>query len=161
MMQSTLGSETTTDESSGDANVVRSQYATFTLCGHSYGIDVARVQEVLRAQDRTRVPLASPSVAGLINLRGQVLTAIDLRYQLGLPARADDDPEPMVVVVYAGDEPIALLVDTIGGVVQVSEDLFEAPPDHLQTAHRYLLRGAYKLSGTLLLALDVDAAVAT
>src|SRR5690349_9788083 len=95
------------------------QLATFTLDGHSFGIAVEQVQEVLRSQSRTRVPLAPPAVAGLVNLRGQVLTAIDLRTQLGLPPR--EGAEPMVVVVRVGGEPISLLVDAIGDVVDVDE----------------------------------------
>lgn len=133
--------------------------ATFTLSGHTYGIDVDHVQEVLRSQARTRVPLAPAAVAGLVNLRGQVLTAIDLREQLHLPARADGE-EPMVVVIRVAGEPISLLVDSIGDVVDVDPSTFEAPPDTLDDASRELVLGAYKLPGRLLLALDPERAVA-
>ncbi|GAB3598120.1 hypothetical protein GCM10027446_27520 [Angustibacter peucedani] len=135
-----------------------SQLATFTLDGRTYGIDVDQVQEVLRPQPRTRVPLAPPHVAGLMNLRGQVLAAIDLRVPLGLPERTGD--EPMVVVVRVGGEPVSLLVDTIGDVVEVDERDFEPPPDTLTDATRDLILGAYKLPDRLLLALDADRAVA-
>ena len=134
------------------------QLATFTLDGHCFGIDVEQVQEVLRSQSRTRVPLAPPAVAGLVNLRGQVLTAIDLRTQLGLAPR--EDAEPMVVVVRVGGEPISLLVDAIGDVVDVEESDFEPPPDTLLDAGRDMLRGAYKLPDRLLLALDAERAAA-
>ncbi len=111
------------------------------------------------ARPRTRIPLAPGTLAGLINLRGQVLSAIDLRVRLGLPAR-DADGEPMLVVVRVAGEPVALLVDTIGAVVDVDTDQFEPPPDTLTGSSRELLRGAYKLEDQLLLALDVDRAVA-
>lgn len=132
---------------------------TFELDGRLYGVDVHAVQEVLRGLTRTRVPLAPTSLAGLINLRGQVLAAMDLREQLGLPSRAEDAPEPMLVVIRVDGEPIALLVDRIGAVVDVSADSFEAPPDTLTGPTRELIRGAYKLEGQLLLALDVERAV--
>ena len=133
------------------------QLATFTLDGHTLGIQVEQVQEVLRSQSRTRVPLAPPQVAGLVNLRGQVLTAVDLRVPLGLPARTEG--EPMVVVVQVCGEPVSLLVDTIGDVVEVDERDFEPSPDTLLGADRELILGAYKLPDRLVLALDADRAV--
>lgn len=132
---------------------------TFTLDGHLYGVDVASVQEVLRGQPQTRIPLAPASVAGLINLRGQVLSAVDLRIRLSLPERAADQ-ETMLVVVRIDGEAIALLVDSIGAVIDVDEEQFELPPDTLTGPSREFLHGAYKLEGRLLLALDVERAVA-
>jgi purine-binding chemotaxis protein CheW len=135
------------------------QFATFWLGTGLYGIEVERVREVLRQQDITSVPLAPTTVAGLINLRGQVVTTIDLRERLQLEA-ATEDTQPMLVVVLVAGESIALLVDRIGGVVDVSEEQFEPPPDTLHGTVRELVLGAYKLDGQLLLGLDVDAAVA-
>lgn len=135
------------------------QLATFRLDDQMYGVDVAGVQEVLRSQARTRVPLAPPAIAGLINLRGQVLMAIELREQLGLAPRPEG-AEPMVVVIRVAGDPIALLVDSIGGVVDVEDEQFEAPPDTLTGPTRDLIVGAYKLDDHLLLALDVHRAVA-
>ena len=132
---------------------------TFTLDGSLYGVDVNAVQEVLRGQPQTRIPLAPQSVSGLINLRGQVLSAIELRARLGLPDR-DAEQEPMLVVINVAGEPIALLVDSIGAVMDVDDEQFELPPDTLSSVARELLRGAYKLDDRLLLALDVDRAVA-
>lgn len=134
------------------------QLATFWLDGDLYGIDVARVQEVLRTHSLTRVPLAPPAVAGLINLRGQVVTAIELRERLGRPARPAD-AAAVVIVVRLEDEAVSLLVDRIADVVHVQAADFEAPPDTLDGAARELILGAYKLDGRLLLALDVDRAV--
>lgn len=132
---------------------------TFTLGRRWYGVDVSAVQEVLRGLPRTRIPLAPRALAGLINLRGQVLTAVDLRAQLGLPPR-EDGTEPMLVVTHVDGEPVALLVDSIGAVVDVEPEQFEPPPDTLVGPTRDLILGAYKLTDHLLLSLDVDKAVA-
>lgn len=135
------------------------RFVTFTLDGRLYGVRVESVQEVLRGLPRTRIPLAPSTMAGLINLRGQVLSALDLREQLGLPPR-DEEADQMLVVIRVAGESIALLVDSIGAVVDVEEDQFESPPDTLTDPSRDLLLGAYKLEKNLLLALDVDRAVA-
>lgn len=136
-----------------------SRLVTFTLDGSLYGVDVNAVQEVLRGQPQTRIPLAPHSVSGLINLRGQVLSAIELRARLGLPDRAADQ-EPMLVVINVAGEPIALLVDSIGAVMDVQDEQFEQVPDTLTGPSRELLFGAYKLDDRLLLSLDVERAVA-
>lgn len=133
------------------------QYATFLIAGDLYGIEVERVQEVLSEQPRTRVPLGPPAVAGLINLRGQVVTALELRERLQVPPR-EPGATAMNVVVRVGDDVVSLLVDAIGDVVETTPDTFEAPPDTLTGERRRLLTGAYKLPGRLLLALDVDRA---
>lgn len=136
------------------------QLATFTLDGATYGVDVIKVQEALRSQVRTPVPLAPPGVAGLVNLRGQVVLSIDLRVRLGLaPLSADADP--MMVVVQVDGEPFSLLVDEIGDVVDVTDDQFASPPDTLDPVLRDVILGAYRLDSGLLLALDVEAVTAT
>ncbi len=134
------------------------QLATFHVADDLYGVDVGRVQEVLRHQPMTRVPLAPPSVTGLLNLRGQVVTAIDLRVRLALPQRPDGTP-PVNVVVRSGEDVISLLVDAIGDVVEVTAGRFEDPPDTLSAPACELIDGAYQLEDRLLLALDVDEAV--
>jgi purine-binding chemotaxis protein CheW len=137
-----------------------SQLATFWLDGDLFGVEVEHVQEVLRSQSITRVPLAPPAVAGLINLRGQVVTAIELRERLGRRPRPDGQ-QPVVIVVRLHGEAVSLLVDSIADVVDVDVRDFEAPPDTLDGVGRDLIRGAYKLAGQLLLALDVNRAVST
>lgn len=134
------------------------QFVTFTLDKALYGIDVSRVKEVLRSQARTPVPQSPGAIAGLVNLRGQVVTTVDLREQLCLPPRGDDR-EPMMVVVFADGESISLLVDDIGDVREVNEEQFENPPDTLPLEMRDLILGAYKLESDLLLVLDVERAV--
>jgi len=136
-----------------------SQYVTFSLGGSLYGVDVTRVQEALRSHVRTRVPLSPPAVAGLVNLRGQVVLTVDLRPRLGLEPLGED-AEPMMVVVQVAGEPVSLLVDEIGDVMEVGPESFEAPPETLDAALRPLILGAHKLDGRLLLVLDVDQATA-
>jgi len=135
------------------------QFATFTVAGARYGIDVLKVQEALRPQARTTVPLAPPGITGLVNLRGQVVMTIDLRTRLGLEPLAVD-AEPMMVVVEVAGEAISLLVDEIGDVIDVEDEQFETPPDSLPASLREVILGAYKLGDGLLLALDVDRATA-
>ncbi|HEY4259005.1 MAG TPA: chemotaxis protein CheW [Schlesneria sp.] len=137
---------------------VRQQLCTFFLDGLYFGVEVQKVQEVIRYQEMTRVPLAQPVVRGLINLRGQIVTAIDMRRRLGLPVLSADRL-PMNVVIRTDDGPVSLLVDEIGDVLEVDEDAYDAPPETLRGATRDLIKGAYKLNGRLLLTLDSDRAV--
>src|SRR5262245_41206255 len=136
-----------------DRSGIDGQFCTFTVRGMLFGLEVTCIQEVIRYQPLTTVPLTSKVIAGLINLRGQIVTAIDLRLRLGLPAREDDE-RPLNVVVRTSDGPVSLLVDEIGDVIQVDDDTFERPPETLDDAARELIRGAYKLKGRLLLVLD-------
>jgi purine-binding chemotaxis protein CheW len=131
------------------------QLCTFYLDGLYWGIEVTRVQEVIRYQELTRVPLAPPHVRGLINLRGQIVTVIEMRTRLGLSPRPDTSL-PMNVVVRSDDGGISLLVDEIGDVVEVSDAAFEPAPATVQMSSRELLRGVYKLDKKLLLQLDAD-----
>jgi purine-binding chemotaxis protein CheW len=131
------------------------QYATFYV-DHLYcGIEVLRVQEVLRPQQMTRVPLAPVMIEGLINLRGQIVTALDMRRRLCLPRRASTEL-PMNLVVRVEDRAVSLLVDDIGDVVQVRGDTFEEPPQNLPAAQRHAMKGIHKLEGRLLVVLDTD-----
>jgi purine-binding chemotaxis protein CheW len=134
------------------------QFATFYLDRLLFGVEVGKVQEVIRYQEMTRVPLAPSVVTGLINLRGQIVTALDLRRRLELAERAADRL-PMNVVVRAGDEAVSLLVDEIGDVLEVEDESFEPPPETLKGIARELIRGAYKLKDRLLLVLDTEKAV--
>jgi purine-binding chemotaxis protein CheW len=137
-----------------DAN----QFCTFFVDGHYFGLDVRKVQEIIRYQEMTRVPLAPPVVRGLINLRGQIVTAIDLRRRLELHDRPADEL-PVNVVVHTDDGAVSLLVDEIGDVLEVPEKAFERPPETLQGPARELIRGAYKLEDRLLLILELEQTV--
>lgn len=134
------------------------QFATFYLDKLLFGVEVEKVQEVIRYQEMTRVPLASAVVTGLINLRGQIVTALDLRRRLEFTERGADRL-PMNVVVRTGEEAVSLLVDEIGDVLEVEDQTFEAPPETLQGVARELIRGAYKLKDRLLLVLDTEKTV--
>jgi len=133
----------------------KKQFSTFVVDQLLFGVGVEKVQEVIRYQEMTRVPLAPPVVKGLINLRGQIVTAFDLRRRLGLPER-DADTLPMNVVVRHEDGAVSLLVDEIGDVLEVEQEAFEVPPGTLSGETRELIHGVYKLKDTLLIALDTD-----
>ena len=130
-----------------------SQLSTFHVGKYLFGVDVSLVQEVVRLQSITPVPLAAPEIAGLINLRGEVLTAIDLRVRMGMP-KAESDRDPVNVVIRVDNEPVSLLVDEIGGVLEVSQVPFEQTPATVDDRVRDLLLGAYTLPDRLLLALN-------
>ncbi len=130
------------------------QFCTFHLGNLFLGIDVACVQEVLRYQQVTEVPLTQPVVEGLINLRGQIVTAIDFRRRLEMEERPPSC-EPTNVVIRTNDEVVSLLVDEIGDVLEVPDESFEPPPDQLKGIARELITGIYKLENKLLLVLDV------
>ncbi len=134
------------------------QLCTFLLDGRLFGVAVGRVREVLRYQEMARVPLLPPVVTGLINLRGQIVTAIDLRRRLGL----EDRPAsalPINVIVQSEDTAVSLLVDEIGDVIEVSDDTFECPPDSIDGISRELISGVHKLPHRLLVLLNVDNAI--
>ncbi len=134
------------------------QFSTFFLDDQFFGVEVLSVQEVIRYQEMTRAPLAPAMVKGLINLRGQIVTAIDIRQRLGMPARAADKL-PMNVVVRSDDGVVSLLVDSIGEVVEVGDEAFERPPKTLGAAAQELVKGVYKLKERLLLILDTERAI--
>lgn len=130
------------------------QFCTFKLGDLHFGIETLHVQEVIRNREMTRIPLAPGAVRGLINLRGQIVTAIDLGQRLELPGR--DEAEPSVhVVVNVDGAAVSMLVDSIGDVVDAGSSSFERPPDTLDEWVRELILGVHKLEGRLLLVLDV------
>ncbi|MEZ6063444.1 MAG: chemotaxis protein CheW [Planctomycetaceae bacterium] len=130
-------------------------YCTFHLADLYLGIEVSKVHEVLRYQRMTRVPLVPPVVRGLMNLRGQIVTALDLRQRFGLPA-ADTEQQPLNVVVRSREGAVSLLVDRISDVIETVPQDFERAPETLRGVLRDFIRGAYKLKGQLLLILDTD-----
>jgi len=134
------------------------QFATFFLNGLFLGVEVLKVQEVIRYQEMTRVPIAPAMIQGLINLRGQIVTAIDLRRRLELPPRPEGQL-PMNVVVRTDDGAVSLLVDEIGDVLEIPDDTYERTPETLTGVARELVRGVYKLKERLLLILDTERAV--
>jgi purine-binding chemotaxis protein CheW len=133
------------------------QFCTFLLSGYLFGVPVPRVQEVIRFQPMTPVPLAPPAVRGMINLRGQIVLAIDLRLRLSLAERPEGEL-PMNVVVRTPDGAVSLLVDQIGDVIDVQPSTFEPPPETLRGPLLQVILGVHKLSDSLLHVLDAEKA---
>jgi purine-binding chemotaxis protein CheW len=134
------------------------QLCTFLLDDKLFGVAVDRVREVLRYQEMARIPLSPSVVTGLMNLRGQIVTAIDLRRRLGLQERPASS-FPVNVIVQSDDAAVSLLVDEIGDVIEVTDDTFESPPDLLDGVSRELISGVHKLPDRLLMLLNVDRAI--
>jgi purine-binding chemotaxis protein CheW len=134
------------------------KFCTFYVDKQFFGVEVERVQEIIRHQPMTRVPLSSRTVGGLLSLRGQIVIAIDLRQRLELESRpASLLPSNVLVRSDSGVE--SLLVDEIGEVVEVNPDAFESPPCTLKGVVRELVNGVCKMDGQLLLLLDVNQVV--
>lgn len=134
------------------------QFAPFFVADLFFGVDVLHVQEVLRFQQMTGVPQAPEVVEGLINLRGQIVIAIDMRRRLCLPPRTGGQT-PMNMVVRTEDGAVSLLVDELGDVLEMDVADYERPPENLDPAARDLILGVYKLKDRLLLVLDAERTV--
>ncbi len=136
------------------------QLCTFFLDDRMFGLDVLRVQEINRIRQLTPVPLAPPAVRGLINLRGQIVTAIDLRERLGFPpldpTTRDAAVPPVNIIIPSDDGPVSFLVDEVGDVIDVDDRDFEPPPATLDPAAKAYTRGVYKLPDRLLLVLEIE-----
>lgn len=148
---------TTTAASSDRSNAQagrKVQFSTFLLANRLYGIEVTRVQEVVRPMTMTRIPLAERYVRGLINLRGQVATAIGLRELFDLEPELGR--ESMNVVCKCDGNLISLLVDEIGDVVEVPNESYESSPQTIPDSVRRFMSGVYKVDGPLLSIVDVD-----
>ncbi|MBZ5653265.1 MAG: chemotaxis protein CheW [Acidobacteriia bacterium] len=133
------------------------QFCTFYLDGLLFGIELKGVQEVIRSLEMTQVPLAPKVVSGLINLRGQIVTAVDLRQRLELDIRPPD-ALPMNVVVRSEDGAVSFLVDEIGDVVEVEDSTFEPAPEMLRASVRSMILGVHKLKDRLMHVLDTEKA---
>jgi purine-binding chemotaxis protein CheW len=135
--------------------MVEQQLCTFFLNQMLFGIDVKHVQEVILPQAMTRVPLAPGDICGLINLRGQILTVIDLQQRLEMGESAMRS-QGFNIVVCTEDEIVSLLVDDVGDVLAFPEDSFQSPPATLKGKIRHMLAGAYPLPQGFLLVLDTE-----
>lgn len=133
------------------------QFCTFYLGKLLFGVELNSVQEVIRSLNMTRVPLAPGVVSGLINLRGQIVTALDLRQRLEIGA-LEAAALPINVVVRSEDGAVSLLVDEIGDVVEVDDLTFETPPKTLRGRIRNMILGVHKLDGKLMHVLDTERA---
>jgi purine-binding chemotaxis protein CheW len=131
------------------------QVCTFYLQGHFFGVPVREVQEVIRYQEMTRVPLAPAEICGLINLRGQIVMAIDLRRRMGFPERPNDS-RATNVVIRTESGAVSLMVDEIGDVIEVTGESFECSPETLRGVAKDLIHGVHKLQDKLLLVLNLE-----
>jgi len=118
-------------------------------------VHVEKVQEVLEFQDVTPIPLSPPVLPGIINLRGQILTTIDLKTRLGI-STAEANGQQMMMVIRTSEGPMNLLVDKIGAVLDVDPDLFEKPTETLKPGVRAVTTHVCKLDNQLLLVLDTE-----
>ncbi len=131
------------------------EYLTVIIAGQIFGIPVLQVQDVLGEQRMTKIPLAPNAVAGSLNLRGRIVTAIDVRTCLGLGPKQKDDSHPMSVVVENKDELYSLMIDRVGDVLSLPAKDFESTPATLDPAWRAVSLGIYRLKGQLLVVLDI------
>ena len=149
---------TSPHQTTGAATATTGQMCTFWVDGLYFGLHVEHVQEVLRYQQLTVVPCAPDAVHGLINLRGQIVTALDLRCRLGLPPRPEGEL-PMNVIVRSRGEVVSLLVDDIGDVIDTTEVTLQPTPANLPPTVQDVVGGVLPLPGSILLVVDAERAV--
>ena len=131
------------------------EYVTVMIDGQLFGLPISRVQDVFMPDRLTRVPLSSPEIAGVLNLRGRIVTAVCMRHRLGVKIRDDREP-PMAIGIEAKGESFGLLVDAIGEVLKLPDIDREPNPINLDGRLAALAAGVYRLDGQLLVVLDVD-----
>ena len=131
------------------------EYVTVMIGGQLFGLPISRVQDVFMPDRVTRVPLSAPEIAGVLNLRGRIVTAIDMRRRLGLPPRTDDKPSMAVGIELKG-ESYGLLIDTVGEVMKLGEATRESNPVNLDSRLARVSGGVHRLDGQLMVILDVD-----
>jgi purine-binding chemotaxis protein CheW len=136
-------------------NETPTEFVTVMIGDQLFGLPISRVQDVFMLDRLTRVPLSEPEIAGVLNLRGRIVTAIDMRRRLGLPKRVDDR-KPMAIGIEYKGESYGLLIDTVGEVLMLPEDTREPNPVNLDARLARVSFGVHRLDGQLLVVLDVD-----
>jgi purine-binding chemotaxis protein CheW len=131
------------------------EYVTFTTADQLFGLPIECVQDVFRPSSITRVPLAGAEIAGVLNLRGRIVTAVELRCRLGLGAR-EDGRVPMAIGIESKGESFGLLVDAVGEVLKLADHEREPNPINLDRNLGRMSAGVYRLDGHLLVVLDID-----
>ena len=134
------------------------EYVTAMIGGQLFGLPISRVQDVFMPDRLTRVPLAPPEIAGVLNLRGRIVTTIDMRRRLGLPPRNDNKPSMAIGIELRG-ESYGLLIDTVGEVMKLGETTLEPNPVNLDPRLARVSGGVHRLDGQLMVILDVDYAL--
>src|ERR671937_561581 len=148
---------------SNDNNSIGEQvteYVTVMIGGQLFGLPISRVQDVFMPDRVTRVPLSAPEIAGVLNLRGRIVTAIDMRRRLGLPPRPDGRP-PMAVGIELKGESYGLLIDTVRQVLKLADGTREPNPVNLDQHLARVSGGVHRLDGQLMVILDVDRVLET
>jgi purine-binding chemotaxis protein CheW len=130
------------------------EYVTATVGGLLFGLPILRVQDVFKPERVTDVPLAPPEIAGVLNLRGRIVTLVDLRKRLDLPPTGDDQPQMAIGVEWRG-ESYGLLIDSIGEVLKLEDEAREPNPANLDDGFARMTLGVHRLDDQLLLVLDV------
>jgi len=143
-----------TDKDAGTATEGRKEFLTMRVAGQMFGIPVLQVQDVLGEREVTRVPLAPEEVAGAMNLRGRIVTVINLHHKLHMTGKQDTDKKMYIVVEHQG-ELYSLIVDTVGEVLPLPDSDFEKTPTTIDALWRDLALGVYRLKEQLLVILDV------
>ena len=143
----------TTKAETIDGTVV--EYVTAVIGEQLFGLPISRVQDVFMPERLTRVPLSSGEIAGVLNLRGRIVTVVDMRARLGLPKNEDGKP-PMAIGVDLRGESYGLLIDSIGEVLKLADDSREVNPVNLDPRMAKMADGVHRLDGQLMVVLDVD-----
>lgn len=146
---------TSTSARTGASGGELTEYVTVWIGGQLFGLPISRVQDVFMPNRLTRVPLASPDIAGVLNLRGRIVTAIDMRCRLGMPAN-DTERKIMAVGTELQGESFGLLIDSVGEVLKLAADTREENPVNLDRRLREVSAGVHRLDGRLLVILDID-----
>jgi purine-binding chemotaxis protein CheW len=137
------------------ANQSAQEYITVMIADQLFGMPILEVQDVFTPESVTQVPLASQDVAGVLNLRGRIVTAIDMRKRLGLPALEDGKPH-MAVGIESNGESYGLIIDKVGEVHRLSDETFEVNPANLDPRWLAISAGVHRLDGSLMVVIDVD-----
>lgn len=150
-----------TDTDNAELSSDTKEFLTVVIAGQRFGIPILQIQDVLRAQNITKVPLAPDEIAGSLNLRGRIVTAIDVRRRLDFDPSNDSLKDKMSVVVEHGIELYSLIIDNVGDVLQLGNDQFEKNPATLDPVWRDISMGIYRLDGELLVILDIPKLIDT
>jgi purine-binding chemotaxis protein CheW len=135
--------------------MTKCEFLTIVVEGQEFGVPVMDIHDVLRAQAMTRVPKAGSGIAGMLNLRGRIVTALDMRSCLELQSRADGGDSIHIVVHFNG-EPYGLVVDSVRDVITLADEDREAPPKNFDPHWASLITGVHRLEGKLLLVLNIE-----
>lgn len=138
-----------------DINEETDEFVTIEIAGQLFGLPIGQVEDVFMPEAITDVPLSNPEIAGVLNLRGRIVTAIDMRKRLGLPPRSDDGV-PMAVGIQYSQESYGLIIDKVGEVLRLGQSTYEKNPANLDPRWSSISGGVHRLQGQLLVLLDVN-----